>query len=215
MAPLQVAVVNELSYRALVWLTYRLAATVALGLPLVLLVWSAWRREPVVQRLLGLYWKVASLMGISLLLLTDERPLGYLTAVVAPVLMVVSVWFWVDLNEELADQPTWRALPLTVRLWRWALSGFGVISLAMTTTGLRCMESQASPDCSAWLEAPQGIHRWLKPCLISSSEVSGARPLRLSSVTWRWWPISPDCCSGCWCVCPATAVSPVSSDVRC
>ena len=57
MAPLQVAFVNELSYRALVWLTYRLAATVALGLPLVLLVWSAWRREPVVQRLLGLYWK--------------------------------------------------------------------------------------------------------------------------------------------------------------
>ena len=116
MARLQVAVVNELSYRALVWLTYRLAATVALGLPLVLLIWSAWRREPVVQRLLGLYWKVASLMGISLLLLTDERPLGYVTAVVAPVLMVVSVWFWVDLNEELADQPPWRPLPLTVRL---------------------------------------------------------------------------------------------------
>ena len=99
---------NELSYRALVWLTYRLAATVALGLPLVLLIWSAWRRESVVQRLLGLYWKVASLMGISLLLLTDQRPLGYVTAVVAPVLMVVSVWFWVDLNEELADQPPWR-----------------------------------------------------------------------------------------------------------
>ena len=75
---------NELSYRALVWLTYRLAATVALGLPLVLLIWSAWRRESVVQRLLGLYWKVASLMGISLLLLTDQRPLGYVTAVVAP-----------------------------------------------------------------------------------------------------------------------------------
>ena len=159
MARLIVAVVNELSYRALVWLTYRLAATVALGLPLVLLIWSAWRREPVVQRLLGLYWKVASLMGISLLLLTDQRPLGYVTAVVAPVLMVVSVWFWVDLNEELADQPPWRPLPLTVRLWRWALSGFGVISLVMTATGLRCMESQSSPDCSAWLEAPQGIHR--------------------------------------------------------
>jgi hypothetical protein len=159
MVRLIVAVVNELSYRALVWLTYRLAATVALGVPVVLLIWSTWQREPVVQRLLGLYWKVASLMGISLLLLTDERPLGYVTAVVAPVLMVVSVWFWVDLNEELADQPPWRPLPLTVRLWRWALSGFGVISLVMTATGLRCMESQSSPDCSAWLEAPQGIHR--------------------------------------------------------
>jgi len=151
--------VNELSYRALVWLTYRLGATVALGLPLVLLIWSAWRRDAVVMRLLGLYWKVASLMAISLLLLTDQRPLGYLTAVVAPVLMVVSVWFWVDLNEELADQPTWRPLPLTVRLWRWTLSGFGVISLVMTATGLRCIGSLGSAECRAWLEAPQGMHR--------------------------------------------------------
>ena len=158
MARLQRAVLNELSYRVLVWLTYRLAATMALGLPLVLLIWSTWRGDSVVQRLLGLYWKVASLMMISLLLLTDERPLGYVVAVVAPVLMVVSVWFWVDLNEELADQPTWRPLPLTVRLWRWALSGFGVISLATTATGLRCMESPSS-DCAAWLEAPQGLHR--------------------------------------------------------
>ena len=111
-----------------------------------------------VLRLLGLYWKVASLMGISVLLLVDERPLGYLTAVVAPVLMVVSVWFWVDLNEELADQPAWKALPLTVRLWRWALSGFGVISLAMTTTGLSCLQGGQTASCLAWLEAPHGLH---------------------------------------------------------
>ena len=111
-----------------------------------------------VLRLLGLYWKVASLMGISVLLLVDARPLGYLTAVVAPVLMVVSVWFWVDLNEELADQPAWKALPLTVRLWRWALSGFGVISVAMTTTGLSCLQGGQTASCLAWLEAPQGLH---------------------------------------------------------
>ena len=81
---------NELTYRALVWLTYRLAATFAVGVPLVLLIWSAWRREPLVLRLLGIYWKVASLMAISLLLLTDQRPLGYAMAVAAPVLMAVS-----------------------------------------------------------------------------------------------------------------------------
>ena len=158
MAPTSNPSVNELSYRALVWLTYRLAATFAVGLPLVLLVWSAWRRDAMVLRLLGLYWKVASLMGISVLLLVDARPLGYLTAVVAPVLMVVSVWFWVDLNEELADQPAWKALPLTVRLWRWALSGFGVISVAMTTTGLSCLQGGQTASCLAWLEAPQGLH---------------------------------------------------------
>ena len=106
---------NELTYRALVWLTYRLAATFAVGVPLVLLMWSAWRREPMVLRLLGIYWKVASLMAISLLLLMDQRPLGYATAAVAPVLMVISLWFWVDINEELADQPSWRPLPLAVK----------------------------------------------------------------------------------------------------
>ena len=99
------APVNEQTYRALVWLTYRLAATFAVGVPLVLVAWSAWKREPMVLRLLSLYWKVASLMAISLLLLIDQRPLGYVTAAIAPVLMVISTWFWVDLNEELADQP--------------------------------------------------------------------------------------------------------------
>ena len=137
---------NELSYRAMVWLTYRLGATVALGLPLVLLIWSTWRRDPVVQRLMGLYWKVASLMGISLLLLTDERPIGYITALVAPVLMAVSIWFWVDLNEELADQPLWRPLPLTVRLWRWAFSGFALLSVVMSVTALGCVEAPEAPS---------------------------------------------------------------------
>ena len=150
---------NELSYRALVWLTYRLGATVALGLPLVLLVWATWRRDPMVQRLMGLYWKVASLMGISLLLLTDERPIGFLTALVAPVLMAMSVWFWVDLNEELAAQPLWRPLPLTVRLWRWAFSGFAVLSVGMSITALGCLDAPGLSACAPWLEAPQRMHR--------------------------------------------------------
>ena len=151
--------VNELSYRALVWLTYRLGATVALGLPTVLLIWSAWRQDPVVLRLMGLYWKVASLMAISLLLLTDESSVGYVTACAAPVLMAVSVWFWVDLNEELVDQPLWRPLALTVRLWRWALTGFALISVVMTATALGCLDTAGQSTCRAWLEAPQGMHR--------------------------------------------------------
>ena len=143
----------------MVWLLYRLGATVALGLPLVLLVWSTWRREPVVQRLMGLYWKVASLMAISLLLLTDERPIGFVTVMVAPLLMAVSVWFWVDLNEELADQPLWRPLPLTVRLWRWAFSGFALLSVGMSVTSLGCLEAPGLGTCAAWLEAPQRMHQ--------------------------------------------------------
>ena len=108
----------EITYRTLVWLTYRLAATFALGLPFVLLIWASIRREASMVRLLTIYWKISSLLAISVLLLTDQRPIGYLTAFLAPLLMVASVWFWVELNEELADLPPWRPLPLTVRIWR-------------------------------------------------------------------------------------------------
>ena len=152
----------DLPYRSLVWLTYRLGATFALGLPLVLLIWAAVRREAVINRLLGIYWKVASLLVITLLLLTDQRPLGYITALLAPVLMTISVWFWVDLNEELADGSLRNPLTLTVRLWRWALSGFSVIATAMAISSLSCVTALQGSDCKAWLEAPQGLHRVLE-----------------------------------------------------
>lgn len=116
MAPSRTFLVPDLPYRSLVWLTYRLGATFAFGVPLLLLIWAAVRREGAMVRLLTIYWKVASLMAISLLLLTDQRPLGYIVLFIAPILMLVSVWFWVDLNEELADLPPWRPLPLTVRV---------------------------------------------------------------------------------------------------
>lgn len=94
-----------LPYRTLVWLDYRLGAIFALGLPLVLLIWAALKREQALLRLLGIYWRVASLLPITVLLLTDAKPLGYLLGAVAQLLLVASVWFWVDLNEELADLP--------------------------------------------------------------------------------------------------------------
>ena len=63
---------------------------------------------PPQQARLGL----ASIFGSTFLELT-----GYF--MLAPLLIVAVLWFWVDLNEELADLPPWRPLPLTVRIWRW------------------------------------------------------------------------------------------------
>ncbi len=150
--------VAEIPYQALIWLNYRLGATFAMGLPLVLLIWAAMRREASMVRLLSIYWKIASLMGISMMLLTDQRPVGYLISFLAPVLMVVSVWFWVDLNEELADLPYWRPLPFTVKLWRWALSGFGLLSTILGLLSLPCITANQPVFCSAWLEDPQNFH---------------------------------------------------------
>ena len=152
---------SDLLYRSLVWLDVRLASVFALGLPLVLLVWAALRRETALVRLLTIYWKVASLLLVALLLLTDRRPLGYALLVIAPLLIVASLWFWVDLNEELADLPPWRPVPLTLRLWRWSLTVLALLGAGLATTALPCLGGGAALErtlCRAWLEAPQGIH---------------------------------------------------------
>ena len=148
-----------LLYRTLVWLDYRLAAVFAVGLPLVLLLWAALQQERALVRLMGIYWKVASLLLITVLLLTDNRPLGYLLALLAQLLVVVSVWFWVDLNEELADLPPWRPLPYAVRAWRWGLSVFGVLGAGLSALALDCAGSGVTrPLCRVWLEAPDDLH---------------------------------------------------------
>jgi len=148
-------------YRSLVWLDVRVAVLFSIGVPLVLLVWAAVRREGALVRLLGIYWKVASLLLLATLLLTDRRPLGFVVAVLAQLLVVVSVWFWVDLNEELADLPPWRPLPLTLRIWRWSLTVWGLLGAVFSATALGCLGSSAlaGARCTAWIQPPLGLHQ--------------------------------------------------------
>jgi hypothetical protein len=148
----------------LVWLALHVAVLFTVGVPLVLLVWASLKREPALVRLLSIYWKVASLLLIADLLLTDRRPIGFVLLVLAPLLVLVSLWFWVDLNEELADLPPWRPLPLTVRIWRWGVSFWAVIGAALSATALACMDvaRMDSPRCSVWLHPPLELHQHLE-----------------------------------------------------
>jgi len=147
--------------RGLVWMIYRLELVFAVGLPLVLLVWAAMRQEPALVRLLNLYWKVSSLLGISVLLMAAAKPMAFITATFAHLLIVVSLWFWVDLNEELDDLPPFRALPFTMRLWRWALTLLSLLGFGLSAMALGCAWGQAPAAlCALWLEAPgqfQGV----------------------------------------------------------
>jgi hypothetical protein len=153
------ASVPDSLYRSLVWLDVRLGVLFAVGVPVVLLVWATLRRERAMLRLLGLYWKVASLLMIALLLLTDGRRTAYLLLVIAPLLMAAALWFWVDLNEELADLPPWRPLPLTLRIWRWSLTLWALAGALLAATALPCLGGGLErPLCRVWLEAPAGLH---------------------------------------------------------
>jgi hypothetical protein len=153
------AALSEPLYRSLVWLDVRLAMLFSVGLPLVLLIWASVSKEGSLVRLLGIYWKVASLLLLATLLLTDRRPLGFVVALLAQLLVVVSVWFWVDLNEELADLPPWRPLPLTVRIWRWSLTVWALLGALLSATALGCMDrgTLAQPRCAVWIQPPLAV----------------------------------------------------------
>ena len=150
-------------YRSLVWIALHVAVLFTVGVPLVLLVWAALRREAALVRLLAIYWKVGSLLLIADLLLSDRRPLGFVLLVLAPLLVLASLWFWVDLNEELADLPPWRPLPLTLRIWRWGVSFWALFGSAFAATALGCMAvaRMDSPRCAVWLQPPAVLHRHL------------------------------------------------------
>ena len=92
---------TEAQFQILVWLSYRIAATFAFGLPLFLWLWAKKTNSSSIDRLLSIYWKVSSLYAINLLFLSVESQLGQLISLIAPLLMVGSIWFWFDINEEI------------------------------------------------------------------------------------------------------------------
>lgn len=160
MAPYRTCPVPDALYRTLVWLDFRLAVLVAVGLPLVLLVWSAVKRQGALLRLMGLYWKLASLLLIAILLLTDQRPLGFWLVIAAQLILVVGLWFWVDINEEINDLPPWRALPLSLRIWRWGFSIWALLGAGLSATALGCTDKAAmlQTKCAVWLQPPLQLH---------------------------------------------------------
>ena len=155
----------EIQYKALVWLIYRLSATFAFGLPLILLIWASIRKEASLIRFLTIYWKVSSLLGITILLLTSNQPIGYITSFIAPCLIIGSLWFWVDLNEEINEMPLWRPLPLTIRIWRWAISILGIMYGWLTFLSLSCFKFTEQPYCGAWTDGPKNLHQITKVVL--------------------------------------------------
>lgn len=143
--------------RMLVWLDFRLEVFIAVGIPLVLLVWSLVRNVDAVVLLVSIYWRVASLLGIALYLLIGAAPVGFLAGWLARILIPLSLWFWVDINEELDDMPPTNPLRLTLTAWRWAMTIYCGLGLILFTPLLRCTfnaGAMAANACQAWLEPP-------------------------------------------------------------
>ena len=145
---------TEPYFQILVWLSYRIAATFAFGLPLFLLIWAKRSNTSSIDRLLSIYWKVSSLYLINLLFLSVDRQLGQLISLIAPILMAGSIWFWFDLNEEIDEMPIYKPIALTTRIWRWALSFWSLITTGLHLFSFRCLNSINENYCDTWREIP-------------------------------------------------------------
>ncbi|MGB3491668.1 MAG: DUF3177 family protein [Elainellaceae cyanobacterium] len=142
--------------RSLVWTDYRLAVLFTVILPLILVIWAFVRRADTIQTLLMIYWRVSSLLAITVYLMIGGFPFSFLTAFFSLILIPIGLWFWADLNEEIGDLPK-TSLKLVFTAWRWAVSTYCVLGAIATIPFLNCALSEAAlstASCQVWTEAP-------------------------------------------------------------
>ena len=150
----KVVFLTEPQFQILVWLSYRIAATFAFGLPLFLLIWAKLSNLSSIDRLLSIYWKISSLYAINLLFLSVDSQLGLLISFIAPIIMVGSIWFWVDLNQEIEEMFVFKPISLTTRIWRWTISFWSILNTTLHIISWRCLNSISNTYCDTWREIP-------------------------------------------------------------
>ena len=165
--------------RSLVWMDYRLAVLFTVVLPLVLLLWAVLAKAEAMQRLLVIYWRVASLLAITVYLMIGSLPVSFVASILARVLIPVSLWFWVDLNEEIQDQRR-SPLKLAFSAWRWAVSVYCVLGAIASVPFLQCAlskETFATVFCQVWLDPSFGykafFHAGSKPQFLGFLGIAG------------------------------------------
>jgi hypothetical protein len=147
-------VLNLSTVRSLVWTDYRLALLFAIFIPLTLLIWSWVQKSEAISLILTIYWRVASLLAITVYLMIGGLFFSFITALFAKILIPISLWFWADLNEEIREQPK-RSLHLGFNAWRWGMTAYCAIGTLVQLWFVRCAFSSAlfnSETCQAWLE---------------------------------------------------------------
>lgn len=147
---------EQVWFRPLVWLDYRLAILLLFIVPLVLIIWSLARKAEAVERLLIIYWRVASLFLITIYLMVPSWPVAFLTGLAAKVLIPIALWFWVDVNDEIKDSPA-SVFKLVVTSWRWAVTVYCSLGVLALTPFLSCSFTPGATEtlfCQVWFQAP-------------------------------------------------------------
>ena len=163
LAPLNAA--SEPWIRSLVWTDFRVAVALFVVAPFALLAASVAARVPrqpddrsksaeTVLRLMTSYWQASSLLLLTVALNIQEANLGVFCGLAAQFMIVVSLWWWSDLNDELDATPLSRAF----RAWRLptTVAAAGGVVVQLPFQGCVGVPSLAGDAfCAPWLEPPK------------------------------------------------------------
>ncbi len=151
-------VFNQLS----IWVSFQLSIIFLIGLPFTLSFWSIKKRNKAVKKLLSNYWKISLLFFISLLLLIGQYKYALVITNISTLLMTVSVWFWIDINDELREYDFSYSLTTTTKIWRWAVTFISLNFLIQSLQNLHCFSFINSDACSIWLKPSSNLYIFMK-----------------------------------------------------
>lgn len=143
-------------FQFLIWLDYRLAFVLLVIIPVVLSIWGLRKKVLVVNGLMKIYWRVASLFVITVYLAIGGSGWSFFAGWAARLLILLCLWFWIDINEEIADLPP-RAIKLALTAWRWAITTYCAIGAVAWIPFLQCgiNDKLLKTDyCQAWFQPP-------------------------------------------------------------
>ena len=171
---------SEIWIRSLVWIDFRVAVSFFVVAPLLLLVWSMALRVPpksfandsqfgkannadprsqtaeTILRLMTSYWQASSLLLLTVMLNIQESNLGVFTGLLAQAMIVVSLYWWEDLNKEvsISKKPIARAFCL----WRNVAGVAASAGVLVQAPFQGCLSSPSLAGdalCAPWLEPPK------------------------------------------------------------
>ncbi|MDX2254339.1 MAG: DUF3177 family protein [Pseudanabaenaceae cyanobacterium bins.39] len=153
---------NDALMRQLIWLDYRLALIFTALIPLALLIWALRSNDTPHKRSLLLYWRVASMVLITIALAVGSLGASFIAGIVANIMIVLALWFWRDLNEDIIASR--HAMKLIYLGWRWAVSIYCLISAAFRLVYANCAFvpfEKLGDTCRFWFEPPLSLVKLL------------------------------------------------------
>lgn len=151
--------------QSLVWADYRIAVLFTVIIPLILLIWAFVQKVDSMIRLLIIYWRVSSLLAITVYLFIAGWPIGFVSGWLARILIPIALWFWVDVNDDIEDLPQ-RPLKLALTSWRWAITLYCILGVLASIPFLSCgfvPSSISTSFCQVWLEPPLLFKQYFHP----------------------------------------------------